>query len=574
MAVSENQGASAGMQSGRNTIKNLKNDYQQKKPTFGFRDIWELILKLIIAIVIIVVWFTYIMKMTDKVSPVAWIVFIVLILLILWLIWRQRHFCNIKCALTGPTGCIYGFTNIISGKVLEPVTGSAYGMGFGHYVIEVRDPDGNLLSDVVIYADGGGLPDTSLVHGTFPKNTATLGWIDVEKAANDAGIILLTSTTFEITLRVFCVDGSERCTKQGSFSLEANEVFIKQAGGATSDDYPDPDEPLRTGAELATVGGSITIRGSANVYGCAMEKIAEYTIWMIKDDAFSFVQPATNIAVIPGADWYQVANIKFNGSTGFTPDQERGYNPLTGDPIPNILTNTWGTRKECHFVHIDAMWVKFCSTIPSLNPFYYNTGLLPKLNPIHEKNGTGKFTMLLQVIDTTGNMYYDIQRAWIDNEPIHAVIAGIAGLPPCKDLYTKDANGHFITVQVTGTAWDQLIDLADATKPTSDNFGSYQVYFNKQGAVSGWQLLHSSADPVPARPNPVGTGVLTDWGLATLDKVTNPDGRPADQLLDAGEGCSYDIMLYVEDKTIVSESVLHHYAYKYFPVKIINAVPK
>jgi hypothetical protein len=206
-----------------------------------------------------------------------------------------------------------------------------------------------------------------------------------------------------------------------------------------------------------------------------------------------------------------------------------------------------------------------------LNPFGYNTGLLPKLAPDHERTGTGKFTILLQVVDTNGNQYYDIQRAWIDNEPIHAEIKGIAGLAPCMDLFMRNAAGHFITVQITGTAWDQLIDLLDPTLPTSDNFGGYEVYFNKQGAVSGWQLLNSSTHPVPARPGPVGTGTLSDWNLGTLDKTTNPDGRPLDQLLGKGEGCSYDIMLHVWDKTIVSESGLTHYDYKYFPLKIINA---
>jgi hypothetical protein len=571
MATTERKSEPAGRQTGSNYIQNPKNDYRQKKPTLGLRDVWEFLLKLIIAILIIIAWVIY-FRMQERVGPFAWIIFIVLILLILWLILRQRHFISLKCALTAPNGCIQGYTDIISGKTLEPVVGSAYGWGFAHYIIEVRDPDGNLLSDVVIYADGSGLPDTSLIQGNFAKVNATLGWVDVEKAANDAGIILLTSTTFEITLRVFGVDGSEKLPNcKISFSLEANEVFIKQAGGATSNNYVNPDEPLKWGVELSTIGGSITIRGSAKVYGCSVEKIAEYTLWMIKDDNFSFAQPAINAAIVPGGSWYQVANIKFNGGTGFTPDQERGYNELDGDPVPSILTNNWGTRQECIHVHVDSMWIPFCYTIPSLNPFYYNTGLLPKLDPIHEINGTGKFTILLQVIDTNGNRYYDVQRAWIDNEPIHALINGIAGLSPCTDLFTKDSAGKFKTVQITGTAWDQLIDLADATIPTSDNFGHYEVHFNKQGAASGWQLLKSSADPVPARPDPVGTGTLSDWELKTLDKATNPDGRPLDQLLASGEGCTYDIRLYVCDKTFVSESGVTHYDYKYFPLKIINA---
>jgi hypothetical protein len=556
-----------------NPKQNTRDNYNQKNPTLGFRDVWEFILKIIIAILVII-WFFSSNNDGRETNPLAWIIFILILLFIIWLIIKQRHFISLNCALTSPKNCIHGETNIIAGKVLEPVVGSAYGWGFDHYIIEVRDPGGNLLTDVVIYADGGGSPDLLAVQGNFAKVSSTLGWIDVEKAANEAGIILLTSTTFQVTLRVFAVDASEKLPDcQIEFSLEVNEVYIKSAGGAVSNIYTDPDEPLKSGAALATIGGYITIRGSANVYGCSDEKIAEYTIWMIKDDSFSFAQPATNTSVVPGPLWFQTTHIQFNGGTGFTPDQEREYNVLDGDPVPNILTNVWGTRLECICVHIDSTCLPFCYTIPSLNSTSYNTGLLPKLFPVQEGNGTGKFTILLQVIDTVGNMYYDIQRAWVDNEPIHAAITGIAGLSPCTDLFTKNSSGIFNIVQINGTAWDQLIDLADATRPTSDNFSSYSVYFNKQGAVSGWQLLKHSTDPVPARPNPVGIGILTDWNLATLDLATNPDGRPVDQLLASGEGCTYDILLGVGDTTIVNEVTNHESPWITFPIKIINATP-
>jgi hypothetical protein len=564
----------------KNAKQNIRDNYNQKRPTLGLRDGWEFVIKIIIAVLVILWFFRNFLNGREQ-NWIAWLIFILILIFIIWLILRQRHFIYLHCALTSPDGCTEGHTDIIAGRRLEPVLGSAYGLGFSHYIIEVRDPGANLLSNVVIYANGGGSPDLSLIQGSFAKVSTTLGWIDVEKAAMDAGILLLSSTTFNVKLRVFGVDGSEKLPNcETNFSIEVNEVFIKQAGAASSNVYTDPNEPLKTGgpaSPLSTIGGGISVRGSANIYGCTDEKIAEYSVWMIKDDKFTFVQPATNTSVVPNpATWILVANIKFNGGTGFTPDQERGYNPLTGDPIPNFLTNTWGTRTEC----ITFFGSTFCWTVPTLNPFYYNTGALPKLYPVHEGNGTGKFTILLQVIDTDGNRYYDIQRAWVDNEPIHAAITGIAGLSPCTDLFTKNAAG-FKTVQITGTAWDQLIDLGDGTaanpidltKPTSDNFNEYLVYFNKQGAASGWQLLKSSTDPVPARPNPVGVGVLSDWKLQTIDKATNPDNRPADQLLDPGESCSYDILLGVNDKTIVSESTNHNSGWITFPIKIVNATP-
>ena len=149
MISTEKNGNPASRQAGSANMKNPRNDYRQKKPTLGFRDVREFILKIIIAILIIIAWIIY-YRMQERVGPYAWFIFIVLIILIIWLIWRQRHFINLKCSLTAPNGCIQGHTDIISGRILEPVVGSAYGAGFDHYIIEVRDPDGNLLSDVVI----------------------------------------------------------------------------------------------------------------------------------------------------------------------------------------------------------------------------------------------------------------------------------------------------------------------------------------------------------------------------------------------------------------------------------------
>jgi hypothetical protein len=110
------------------------------------------------------------------------------------------------------------------------------------------------------------------------------------------------------------------------------------------------------------------------------------------------------------------------------------------------------------------------------------------------EGGTGKFTFLLQVIDTAGNQFDDVQRAWIDNEPVKAAITGIAGLPRCGDLYTQTNAGVFKTVNIQGTAWDQLIDpvTPDFTRPTSDNFDLYTVKFQKQGATGYAQLIDST----------------------------------------------------------------------------------
>ncbi|MEF8845670.1 MAG: hypothetical protein V5A59_09380 [Bacteroidales bacterium] len=564
-------------------MENPKKGKSEQKKRSSFRDIWQLIIKLIVALLVIV-WFIKEYLQNDELNVISLIILLILLAFIIWLILRQKHVVILRCKLIAPGSCVKGDPNIIAGKILEPVVGDAYGLGFSHYLLEVRDPGANLLTNVVIYPDGSGNPDTSLSQGNHPVTGGMLGWIDMGKAVNDAGIILLTSTTFEITLRVFGIDGSEKAPPcMLHFDVSVNEVYIRRVSTPWAVDFVDPDEQLRRAddpaSDLATIGGNMHVRGAANIYGCAGEKIDEYTIWAIPDPSFSFVQPAPFTSVTPQPDWVEVSHIEFksqtiNGTT-YSANDVRAYNMLDGDPNPDILTNTWGTRKECICVHIDMTLSCSCWKIPDLkaSAFNSNSKLLPhKLDPSHE-GGTGKFTFLLQVIDTSGNQYYDIQRAWIDNEKEVAKIEGIAGVKQCQDLYTLDAKGKFKTVEIEGTAWDALIDPSgpDLTKPTSDNFDKYEVKFQKQGAAGEVEVI-TSHSPVPARPAPVGTGVLAKWDLEWLNKSTNPMGLPVDQLLDKGESCTYNLILRVWDLTIVNEHApgIHYSGKITFPIKIIN----
>lgn len=534
-----------------------------------FRDIWQFIVKLILALLVIA-WFVREFLLDKELNPIKLIILLIVLIFIIWLIIRQKHFVRLYCKLTDPGGCVYGDPNILSGKLLEPVLGDAYGWGFSHYILELRSPGGTLLSNVIIYPDSGGNPDTSLTQGNYAVTGGKLGWIDLGKAVTDAGIELLTSTTFEITLRVFDVYGGEKSTPcQITFDVSVNEVYIKRVSVPWSVNYTDPDEPLRIAdvatADLATIGGTMHVRGAANIYGCAGEKIQEYTIWAIPDPGFTFAQPAPYTAVSAGTDWVPVTHIDFTAqtinSTTFTADQVRAYNVLDGNPVPDVLTNYWGTRLEC--ITFDSL-PPICFELPSLKYSIFDS--LSKL-------GTGKFTFLLQVIDTNGNQYYDIQRAWIDNEKEVAEITGVAGVLPCQDLYMKDSAGNFKTVNIEGTAWDALIDPADLTTPTSDNFDKYILEFQKQGAAT-WQDIVTANSPVPARPSPltIPGGTLASWDLETLDAASNPNGYPADQLLSDGESCTYNLYLRVYDKTYVNEHGPGvHYAWDMFPIKIINS---
>lgn len=495
----------------------------------------------------------------------------------------------LHCALTGPAGCVRGETDILPGRILEPLHGDAEGSNFGHYVIEVRSPGGSLLAGAIVYPNNLAQPDVAATQGNFSVSGGTLGWVDTRKCAVDAGIELLTSNTFTLTLRVFAANGAELqppCT--GSFALSVNEVYIKRLSAPWSVDYTNPSEPLRAAdsalAMLSTIGGGMHVRGAANVYGCLGEKIREYTIWAIPDPTFSEPQPAPFTSIVPGGDWRLVTHIEFNPMSiaqpsgppiNYTADQVRSSNVLDGDPTPSVLTNVWSARSECICVHIDSTNFCTCWNVPSLAPSPFNSGTLPPQDPPNQEGATGKFSVLLQVVDTAGNTYYDLQRAWVDNEPIQAAIVGIGNQAPCSDMYTQTPEGVFKTVDVRGYAWDQYIDRMDLSAPTSNNFDSYQVRFVKQGAVSPQVQLINSTNTVPARAaalpaESLTTGTLTPWNLQVLDAASNPLGLPGDQLLGPGEACVYNVILEAWDKTVVDEGTVHYSGWVLFPIKIIN----
>ncbi len=533
----------------------------------GVRSCLELILKLIIALIAIAL-FAANWYREKELNLFTLILLLFLVALLIWLILRQRHFVCLKCDLTKPTDCIHGDTALLAGYVLEPIVGTATGFGFSHYELELLWNGVTGIPDAVVYADLAGNPDTALATGNHQVNNGTLGFVDLQQAALGAGVDLLTSTSFEVRLHVVGI-GHSRQTCTTAFSVSAARAYIKYIGGAWAHEVTVTDEPLRVVDDgvsaLATVGGSISVRGAANVYGCALEKIAEYHVWAIPDPTFTFAQPVNNSAIVPGADWLAVATVVY------ADDGQRNYNMLDGMPDPDFLTNVgWFTRQVC--VWFD--WLDpFCMNVPDLHEFWWPSG------------ASGKYTFLLQVIDTAGNTYYDIQRAWIDNETIRGKIQGPAGVGPCADIFMLDVPGGVIAIE--GYATDPLIVPGDLTQPTSDNFKEYRVGFRKQGAAADeWLDIPLAAGsypalsptlPVPDRATWSGgvgdppASVLAEWDLRWLDAATNPHGLPADQLLAEGESCSYDIVLKVWDKTIVNEHHNHWTGRLTFPIKIHNA---
>ncbi|HLG15968.1 MAG TPA: hypothetical protein VJH03_15900 [Blastocatellia bacterium] len=546
----------------------------QPETRVGLRGCWELIIKLIIVLILIASLTAYLLQQQEIMNWYLVLVIAIMILLLIWLLLRQRHLVVLNCGLTEPNGCKHGDPNLLANHVLEPIIGTASGIGFSRYELEVFWSGTVSIPAAVIYSDNAGNPDTALTTGNHQVNNGTLGFVDLQQAALGAGVNIVTSTNFEVRLHVVGIDGSRRdCTT--AFSVTAARAYIKRIGQAWAHNITNADEPLRrlddAVSELAIVGGSISVRGAAEVYGCASEKIAEYHVWAIP--GFAFAQPANGSAVLPAGDWLPVATVVY------TSNDQRTYNTLDGMPDPDFLTNAgWFTRQIC--VWFDLNPNPICWDVPDLHEFWWES---------HTYGVSGKYTFLLQVIDTAGNTYYDIQRAWIDNKGIRGKIQGPAGISACQDIYILDVPGGIL--EITGYATDPLVLPADpTTTPTNDNFDRYRVGFRKQGAAADFWLdiplaggapAHatlSPTTPVPTRAvwkgaagDPVDppAAVLAEW---KLDWLTGGNAAvPADQRLAPSESCPYDIVLEVWDKTIVSEDGPHWTGRLTFPIKIHNA---
>lgn len=524
----------------------------------GVRGCLELILKLIIGLIIIGTILNQWLRQ-GELGIFALIIAIILILLLIWLIIRQRHFCRPTCLLTDPGGCVHGDPNLLANHILEPIVGTAAGLGFSHYELELLY-EGAQVPDGIIYADGGGNPDTSLTQGNNAVNNGTLGFVDIKKAVDHAGIALLINTAFQVRLHVVC-RSRQRSSCVIGFELSAAGCFIKKVGVAWSHDYVAENEPLKESApgtpppadatlDLASIGGSVYVRGAARSDGCTNEKLERVRVWSIPDDTFSFAQPAngTPSPTPPGGSL--VSEVEFVN------DDQRDHNRLDGlSSEGNILTYVagWFTRTEWQLVDVNLL-------VPHVVP------------DIREKfwvEGTGKYTLLLEVLDTAGNTYYDVQRVWVDNDQPHAQISQIGGLAPCQDLNLSDFVGATCTIE--GIAWDPVIRDAEPPNRPNFNFDRYELGFQKNGAGSGSIPITPPQDPnvpVPnAWPGPPAAGTLAEWDIvAALDGGASP----APHQLARGERCAYVLTLGVWDRTLVGEGGIHHHTPALYAVNIIN----
>jgi hypothetical protein len=533
-----------------------------KPGRFGVRGCGDLILKLLIALVIIAAFIANWLNQ-GELSLGAIIFLLFLIALLIWLIWHQRHIVFLNCEVTQPDGCKHGNPNLLAGYVLEPIIGTASGLGFSHYELELVHGT-TTIPAAIIYADNTGSPDTTATQGNFQVNNGVLGFVDIKQAVIGAGADFLTSATFEVRLHVVALDNSrDTCTK--TFEIAAARSFIKKVGAAWAHDVINTSEELCRvpppgvhAVDPASVGGSIYVRGAAAVSDCGGEKISEVHLWAIPDPTHSFAQPANGSPSVVPAGAVQISEVLY------TTDPQRNNNSLNGvSSEGNILTYApgWTTRQECTYFDLG---LQICWDVPDIVEIHWPTG------------SSGKYTLLLEVKDTAGNTYFDIQRVWVDNDGVVADITTVGGLAPCVDLKLSDYVNT--TAEIRGIAWDPPIVPTDPQTAPNENFGSYSMGFQKNGGTGGSIPPAISATtrvpnvwPGPLAPGTDGT--LSNWDIVNALDAASPTptpGIPASAKLARGERCAYVISLHVHDLTLVGEGANHHPGNSLYAINIIN----
>ncbi len=485
----------------------------------------------------------------------VWIVVLIKVLLIFGIIILMLLQRYLKCHITSPTGCTEESPDSVNGILFIVVKGTAAGSAFGYYTIEIQKGSNPPYPASIVSYPGGG------VNGSVPVlngNLATINTTDL----SDSG--------YTITLRVFpTVFGPAHiCTT--TFNLLKIAVWINSVDGiAPTPNIFDEEAKLISGGVEQSFGGSIALLGSAFIYECNNRKVKQVEM---RQAAIPFggpvpMQPANNNPI--PAVW-SVANQLFAplvyGPTDYYPWTRIGM-------APTYLLNSWGTCKIG------------LTTYPSLIAQIWNSR-----NATGGANDGGDyFKLLLVAEDTSGFVYYDTQKVWIDNHSVKAKLVkfqreinGVwTDIPNCTDIMLS-----WQKLRIIGIAWDSLINPLFPTTRPNDNFNSYRLHYAKQFLSNPKDILIATPnvrvpDPVifpltGAVPADTDAGLLAEWDLSTLDAGIAPvkgcpnPPDPNKHSLYRGCECTYVITLNVSDFTISWSDWLLHNVYDVESLKIIN----
>lgn len=485
------------------------------------------------------------------------------------------------------------------------IVGTATGAFCDHYTLEWKPagwPDSAYGSAGIVY----GAPAPPAGPGVCGIVNGTLGYLSTATAA------IPDSVTVRLCVYGVPGTGGSPCCRTVDFQIFRQRVWISAVEGVLAETPPgvlDPVAQLKTGGVLRSFGTALQIFGRAWVGKCPGREIRRYTM---------SYQSGFVIDPILGA-WTEFWQVDY-----LTPLQQKEiptgefaltsswlYQPicLPSPPFPPgtcfpkdwLLPTRWISGRSFPAFPIPPQSFPVDPQVPAT---VWTSAQLPLPNC-----QSGKYTLRLDVEDTTGAHYYDLQQVWFDNKEIHGKIATVGGVDPCAtiNLSLFAAPGGDCTVpwlaDIQGIAYDEYIEEGNAAIP-SDNYamvggvvqGGYLLWIKKDGAPDPGVPVHIPGpggppwaapfgqgtsrigDPgsrcptalPPPGPIPVETpGTLATFDFRRLDAVCNP-GEPG-LTLKRGECCGYVLRLLAFDNSICpSLSGGRHQIPHHFPVCICN----
>lgn len=548
-------------------------------------------------------------------SWVTWVILwikLILIAVLIWLIKVQRQ---LNCALTEPNGCAIAEYDAALHKWVIRVKGTASGAVFGNYVLSVTR-GGFAFPMPVIYPGGA-------ASGVAPVINGELGLLDVTGIPSDA---------YAVKLTVNPSGAGSPCIRENPFDILRKTVSITAIGGVpaqVTEPHPDdPTEPLKLvkaspgpvapDSPEASVGGSVSVWGTADYYGCGRQ-MSEYRLEQKQVDFGN--NPWQQDVPDPWGGVGINAPLPFGDA-----DHPRVYDSFWGQidnvvRMPNFLTRFWA-------LSVPVLQAIFPSVIYDpknvTQSRSWNTGTEgapspPALNGRYTVRVRVQHQPLIGPPAPTPPSLYDTATVWIDNRAIEGritgmAIAGGAPLGACDELLMSmfvtpnpvpfpmppPAPGSFtkVNAEINGRAWDPLIlnsYLAGPQRP-NDNFGSYTLDYKKDGdasfvvpplvptpvgtppplVVTGENRVPNILQEAPLAAYPADTGLLYSWDIIrSLDAGPRPSPYvpPTSPQIYRGERCAYLIVLQVKDTTIVGDGGSTHYIRHDWPFCIMNDLP-
>jgi hypothetical protein len=463
------------------------------------------------------------------------------------------------------------------------IVGSAGGGGFASYRIDYRPISSpTWIQTGVVYPDCS--PASATPDHTVPRFSEPLAFLinlepdeyEVHLTVNGVGGPVIASTTFSLFRSPAVID-------------EIGEVSAHVAGPHPAD----PTEPLKLikisdpGPETS-VGGRISVVGSADFWGCGREMI-EYVL--------QYRQAPCGLGASPQGP---PPPPPLGAPSCADPPQQDAAGPWTdikpalpfGDATHPRWHYCWPTNRPNFVLNgkLNRMWATRTCRLILFPP---TSHIVRRTEESAWDTGSlnGRFTVRLHLkhqdiphVGPIGELF-DAATLWLDNREILVKLTGLAitggaDLDDCAQVKLSDFIGK--TADIKGRAWDPLIlDIEPAWLEPNDNFDHYIVHFRKNGGPSwvtdgiiiGDNTLRvpNVLPALPAPPNDVG--VLANWNIVdALDAgpAPSPYVSPPYPKLYRGEQCAYLIRLYARDKTLINDATDVHDREDFWPVCIIN----